>query len=450
MEENLETKSNGQSSAAAAADPFIGKTFDERYRIEENLGRGGMGSVYRATDLKENKSVALKVLRFDLTTDKAAEERFWQEAQAAAMIQHPNVRSATDLGITDDGIAYIIMELLEGQTLRYTLAQDAPFSVTRAIVLMLQIAEGVAAAHSAGIIHRDLKPSNIFISKTANAPATIKVLDFGLAKLLPQADCETVGVTSGRMRGTPRYMSPEQYEGGELTTASDVYSLGVIFFEMLTNATPFSGASAREIAWKQLHKDPPQIENVPKELNDFIQLALSKEREKRPCDANEFHKKLKDLAERLDLMGNLQNLSVEKLIEVGRASPSGRLVIDAETLRELQTAGDRKKKEAETEEISVSETTAATESEETAATTGEINAPKERELTLEERQALRMQKIIEREKIIHNWAKQPVNFVAIILLIIFLLMIVVSYILRPSSQMPLPAGGPNKNQEQRK
>jgi serine/threonine-protein kinase len=449
--ENLGTKSNEQSNIAAR-DPFVGSTFDERYLLEQNLGRGGMGSVYRATDLKENKSVALKVLKFDLSKDEAAEERFWQEAETASAIQHPNVRSATDLGITDDGTAYIVMELLEGETLRYALAQDAPLDVTRAIVLALQIAEGVGAAHAAGIIHRDLKPTNIFIAKTAHAPATIKVLDFGLAKLLPQdEEKEAVGFVSGRMRGTPRYMSPEQCEGGELTAASDVYSLAVILFEMLTNATPFSGANAKEIAFKQLHEDPPQIETIPKELNDFVQRSLSKEPEKRPRDANEFYMELKALAESLDLLGNLQNLSVEKLIEVGRASPSGRLVIDAETLRELQTSSDRKKKEIEPEEKSVSETNPATENEESVARERqETNAPKEKELTAEERHALRMQRIIEREKIIHNWAKQPVNFVAIILLIIFLLMIVISYILRPPAEMPLPAGGPSKGQEQKK
>jgi serine/threonine-protein kinase len=326
-----------------AADALIGCIFDDRYRLEEKLDSGGMGAVYRSTDLQNGEQVALKVIKQSLMSDKSNERNFLHEAQAVIMIQHPNVVSAKGLGITKDDYAYLVMELLEGQTLREVIAQDAPLDLTRAIVLMLQIADGIGAAHKIRILHRDLKPTNVFITRASNSPSKVKVLDFSLAKFFrPSIDANTLGFTTGRMRGTPRYMSPEQCEGNELNPASDVYSLGVIFYEMLTNTTPFSGDNAEEIALEHINKPPPSLRdfdlNIPTEIDEFVQRVLSKDPANRPCDANEFHHQLKALAERLHLLQveRLDNLSIEKLFEVGRASPSGSLVIDAETLRQLQ------------------------------------------------------------------------------------------------------------------
>jgi len=331
-------------------DPLIGRVFDGQFRLEEKLDSGGMGAVYRATDLTQEKRVALKVLKQKLSASKKTEELFWQEAQASSMVEHPNVVHAIDLGITQDDYAYLVMDFLEGQTLREVIAHDAPLDLTRAIVLILQTAEGVGALHKAGIIHRDLKPTNIFITSPVNAPSVVKVLDFSLAKLLPlDEEGNMLGFTSGKMRGTPRYMSPEQCEGREITTASDVYSLGVILFEMLTKTTPFNGENKREIAVKQATEQPPILHefapNVPTEIDEFVSRVLSKETEKRPSDANEFGRELKAIAERLGYLptDKLESLSVEKLFEVGRASPSGSLVIDAETLRLLQTGELTKK-----------------------------------------------------------------------------------------------------------
>lgn len=322
---------------------LIGRILDKRYRLEEKLGTGGMGEVYRAKDLQESTEVAIKILKQPLTCDKKAEEYFWQEAQATALIRHPNVVDAIDIGVTEETCPYIVMELLEGQTLREVISQDAPLNVTRAIVLMLQISEGVGAAHDVGIIHRDLKPTNVFITRATHKPSKVKVLDFSLAKLLRQNKSDDMfGYTSGKIRGTPRYMSPEQCEGNELTPASDVYSMGVILFEMLTNVQPFSGINAKEIALNQISEQPQSmrefVPNIPVEIDAFVQRVLSKDPEKRPHDANEFRHELESIAERLNLLriGELFNLPIEKLYEVGRASPSGSLVIDAETLRLLQ------------------------------------------------------------------------------------------------------------------
>jgi eukaryotic-like serine/threonine-protein kinase len=321
----------------------IGRIVDERYRLEEKLGSGGMGEVYRARDLRDSTDVAIKILKQPYTCDEKAEEYFWQEAQATALIRHPNVVDAIDIGITDETCPYIVMELLEGQTLREVIAKDAPLDVTRAMVLMLQIAEGVGAAHDVGIVHRDLKPTNVFITRATNSPSKVKVLDFSLAKLVRQNnDPDMFGFTSGKIRGTPRYMSPEQCDGKELTPASDVYSLGVILFEMLTNVLPFGGTSAKEIGMSQMAEHPPSMRElmpgIPVEIDEFVQRVLSRDPEKRPHDASEFRHELKVVAERLNLLrvGELFNLPLEKLYEVGRASPSGSLVIDAETLRQLQ------------------------------------------------------------------------------------------------------------------
>ncbi|MGH9958259.1 MAG: protein kinase domain-containing protein, partial [Pyrinomonadaceae bacterium] len=164
-------------------DLLIGYTLDEKYRIEALLGIGGMGTVYRAKHLLIDRPVAVKVLNSRFVEDEAAQVRFRREAKAAGRLQHANAVVVTDFGQTTDGYVYIVMELLEGRTLREVLAKEAPIETARAVALMLQTAAAVAAAHEAGIIHRDLKPANIFIVQSPEAPALVKVLDFGIAKL---------------------------------------------------------------------------------------------------------------------------------------------------------------------------------------------------------------------------------------------------------------------------
>ena len=217
------------------ADPLVGHTLDGKYRLEEQLGIGGMGTVYRARHLLIDRPVAVKVLNRLFVEDEAARTRFRREARAAGRLQHPNAVTVTDFGESQDGYVYLVMELLEGRTLRDVLAKEAPLDVARSVALMLQISAAVAAAHEAGIIHRDLKPANIFIVQCAEVPAVVKVLDFGIAKLatelLDEEDAEAL-TQVGAMIGTPRYMSPEQCDGVDLTPAADVYSLGCILYEI--------------------------------------------------------------------------------------------------------------------------------------------------------------------------------------------------------------------------
>lgn len=336
---NLEKSNDGQS---CPAESLIGRVVNNRYRLSEKLGSGGMGVVYKAFDLEDEIEIALKILKHPFVQGEKGGQ-FWQEAQATALIQHPNVVNAIDIGFTVENCPYIVMELLEGQTLREVISQEAPLDITRAIVLMLQIAEGVGAAHDLGILHRDLKPTNVFLTRPSNTPSKVKILDFSLAKLLRQTnEGDMFGYATGRMLGTPRYMSPEQCDGQKLTPSSDVYSLGVILFEMLTNAVPFENPCSQESLLNQIEVSRLSlsefIPNIPKELDEFIRKVLSNDPESRPRDANQFRIKLKSLAERLNLLrvGELLNLPIEKLMEVGRSSPSGSLVIDAETLRQLQ------------------------------------------------------------------------------------------------------------------
>ncbi|HEV2705379.1 MAG TPA: serine/threonine-protein kinase [Pyrinomonadaceae bacterium] len=324
-------------------DPLVGRVLDDKYQLDERLGEGGMGTVYRATHLLIDRPVAVKVLNAKLVTDGAAKERFRREARAAGRLQHSNAVAVTDFGETSDGLVYIVMELLEGTPLRNVLATEAPLDPARAVSLMLQIAAAVAAAHEAGIIHRDLKPGNIFIVQRPHAPHIVKVLDFGIAKLATDtSDGQVVNTLTGTgvMIGTPRYMSPEQCDGAPLSPASDVYSLGVILYEMLTGQTPFTGATPLALALKHSAEQPRRprelVASVPVALEEVVLHALAKKPEERPEDARAFRRELYAVAERLGLehAAGFSAPTLETLRDAGTETPSGRLVIDIERLRQ--------------------------------------------------------------------------------------------------------------------
>ncbi len=334
--------------ARPVVDSFIGRTLDEKYRLDERLGTGGMGTVYRATHLLIDRPVAVKVLNPRYVEDEAAQVRFRREARAAGRLQHANAVTVTDFGSTSDGLVYIVMELLEGRTLRDVLAREAPLDVARAVSIMLQISSAVAAAHNAGVIHRDLKPANIFVVQRKDAPPFIKVLDFGIAKLAAEAledDDDPQTLTQvGAMIGTPRYMSPEQCDGAHLTPAADVYSLGIILYEMLTGTTPFNGTSPLAIAIKHSSQPPRSprefVATIPYALEAVVLHALEKKAEDRPKDAEAFRLELYGVAERLGLehADSLSAPTLESLRSAGTETPSGRLVIDIERLRQSRAA----------------------------------------------------------------------------------------------------------------
>ena len=345
--DNSPLQADATIAGAEAIDPLIGQTLDDKYLIEQLLGIGGMGTVYRARHLLIDRPVAIKVLNQRFAEDETVQARFRREAKAAGRLQHPNAVLVTDFGQTAGGYAYIVMELLEGSTLRDVLAKESPLETARAVSLMLQISGAVAAAHDAGIIHRDLKPANIFVVQRPDVPAAVKVLDFGIAKIavetIDEDDPKTL-TYMGAMIGTPRYMSPEQCIGKELTPAADVYSLGVILYEMLTGKMPFNGSTPLAIAVKHATQAPLRpreiISSIPAALEEVVLHALEKRPENRPADAAAFKSELYETAERLGLehAETSSGPDMAALRNAGTQSPSGRLVIDISRLRENRAA----------------------------------------------------------------------------------------------------------------
>ncbi|HEY9401395.1 MAG TPA: serine/threonine-protein kinase [Pyrinomonadaceae bacterium] len=322
-------------AAPALSDPLAGRVLDEKYRLDSRLGEGGMGTVYRATHLLIDRPVAVKVLHQRFVEDEAAQERFRREARAAGRLQHTNAVTVTDFGRTSDGCVYIVMELLEGRNLREVLAFESPLESGRAVALMLQVAAAVEAAHESGVIHRDLKPANIFIVQPKNAPPLVKVLDFGIAKLAADSgnDSEQHALTlTGVMIGTPRYMSPEQCDGAHLTPAADVYSLGIILYEMLTGSTPFTGPSPLAVALQHSSKPPRRptelVANIPPELERVVLHALEKNPLNRPPDAGAFRLELLAAAKLAGVAQSRDYFAAEGSEKGnGAAQPTGRLVL---------------------------------------------------------------------------------------------------------------------------
>lgn len=328
-------------------DPLIGRVFDSKYELIERLGGGGMGTVYRAKHLLIDRTVAIKVLSQRFVGDETAQQRFRREARAAGRVQHPNAVAVSDFGATPDGYLFLVMEMLEGRTLRELMAREGPLDAARAVSIMLQVCGAVAAGHEVQLIHRDLKPANIFIEHRPNLPAIVKVLDFGVAKFVVEDQDEDYQTLTqvGVIIGTPRYMSPEQCSGtGTLTPASDVYSLGIILYEMLTGVVPFVAETSLALALKQLTEvpHPPReiVASIPEKLEKVVLHALTKNPADRPANAEELRRELHEVAEELGLEHAESTVSptMEALRQVGTESPSGRLVIDIATLRQIQAS----------------------------------------------------------------------------------------------------------------
>ncbi len=273
-------------------DPLVGVVIDEKYRLDAAIGAGGMGSVYRATHLHMNATVAVKLLNKSLTGDQQAVERFRREAQAAARIRHPHAVSVTDFGVGNTGHVYIVMEYLEGTDLRARLVKDHVIRPAEAITIILQALGAIGKAHSKGVIHRDLKPDNIWLTRDEETgQPSVKVLDFGIAKLQDHKGSGAL-TQHGMIVGTPQYMSPEQVQGEELDARSDIYSLGIVLYEMLCGRPPFKSDNAFVIANKHVNERPRPIDDVnpdvPRPLAAAVMRALAKQRSGRPATAKDF------------------------------------------------------------------------------------------------------------------------------------------------------------------
>jgi serine/threonine protein kinase len=282
----------------------------QRYLLERRLGRGAMGQVYLAADKKfSTRRVAVKTVRPDiLSSDNLGEgeaiARFEREAQAAASIQHPNTVSVTDFGESNEGVFYLVMEYVEGETLHRLLRREGTLPVKRAVSLLRQIADGVSAAHALGILHRDLKPANIFIMKSGKGDGFVKVGDFGLAKIINQTvtDISSNATPSSRgIIGTPEYMAPEQMQPEMGVDArADLYALGTIAYLMLGGKTPFSGDLMQLIMQKIMHKATPLSSirsDIPSDVERVIMRSLEIKPQDRPNSVVEWIEQLEDAAE---------------------------------------------------------------------------------------------------------------------------------------------------------
>ena len=259
-----------------------GTLFASRYQIVEELGGGGMGKVYRALDTKVGEEIALKVIKPEIAADKATVERFKNELKIARKIVHKSVGRVYDLN-EEKGTFFITMEYVRGDDLKAFIRSSGQMAVGTSLRVARQVAEGLAEAHRLGVVHRDLKPSNIMIDRDGNA----RIMDFGIARLVGAK-----GITGGNvMIGTPEYMSPEQVEGKEAGPGSDLYSLGIVLFEMLTGRLPFEGDTPLSVAVKQKSEPPPAPRTlnpqIPEDLDRIILKCLEKSREKRYRSAEE-------------------------------------------------------------------------------------------------------------------------------------------------------------------
>ncbi|NUN16340.1 MAG: serine/threonine protein kinase [Myxococcales bacterium] len=275
-------------------DPLIGLVLQGKYRIDNLIATGGMGAVYRGVQLAVNRPIAIKVLRRsvdNMYADAAAQaSRFEREARATSSLQHPNCVRLYDYSQTSDGILYLVMELLNGPTLKDALRSHGAFPPWRAAKILRQIAKALAEAHGLGIIHRDLKPENVFLLSFEGESDFVKVVDFGIARMV-QKDTDQNLTRTGHAIGTPMYMSPDQMRDQPVTTAADLYSLGIIAYELLVGRVPFRGESAVATALKHLNDLPPPLvlpslpPHVGSAWNALVQRLLAKYPSERPKNA---------------------------------------------------------------------------------------------------------------------------------------------------------------------
>ena len=272
-----------------------GKILLGRYRLNSVISRGGMGSVYLARDITDSKRYAVKILRADLTFDPKIRERFLLEYRAASLLQHPSIIKTVATGETSSNELFLIMEYVDGPPLRRLINRKKGISIQQTVIIAAAIAAGLEVAHSSGIIHRDLKPENILVPRKNNDDSIIKIADFGIARI-----SDTPRITTTRhVLGTPSYMSPEQAMGAKLDSTTDIYSFGIIMYEMLTGKLPFSGDSPGELLTSHINSIPvpvkqmPNTEQVTEDLANMVMKCLKKYPPHRPQNMSEIISTLK-------------------------------------------------------------------------------------------------------------------------------------------------------------
>lgn len=294
--------SGDNSSAEDRAQPSVslrdlsGLIIDKKYRLEKRIGKGGMGAVYAASHTNFNKRLAIKVLSQDLVDDATSYNRFVNEANTTGSLKHPNIVSVSDFGQTDEGIVYLVMEYVDGISLRQLLDREGRLSLERTLYFCRQICDAISLAHKCNVIHRDLKPDNVMIESINNREIA-RVLDFGIAKLKDTTQNMT---KTGNVLGTPHYMSPEQCSAGVIDHRSDIYSLGVMIYEMLAGRLPFDGPTPVAVVVQHVTKDPPllhEVADVPEPVSRVVMRALEKEPSRRQQTAEDLIEQLEAAVE---------------------------------------------------------------------------------------------------------------------------------------------------------
>jgi len=282
-------------STSQQTDPLIGRLVDGRYRVRARIARGGMATVYVATDLRLERRIALKVMHGHLSDDTVFQSRFIQEARAAARLADPNVVNVFDQG-QDGDMAYLVMEYLPGITLRELLREQRRLTVPQAVSILDAVLSGLAAAHKAGIVHRDVKPENVLLAEDGR----IKIGDFGLAR------ATTANTASGaQLLGTIAYLAPELVTRGTADARSDIYAIGIMLYEMLTGEQPYKGEQPMQIAFQHATDSVPRpsVKNpgVPEQLDELVLWATEKSPDERPIDAREMLQRLRDIERELGI-----------------------------------------------------------------------------------------------------------------------------------------------------
>jgi serine/threonine protein kinase len=292
------------ATLVAQQDPRIGTLLSGRYLLEARLGEGGMAVVYRARNALVDRPVAVKVMSPSMARDANLKERFRREAKNTAALAHPNIVEILDYGEAEDGAPFLVMEVLEGQSLDKLIAAG-PMSAAQVATLGAHVARGLARAHDFSVIHRDLKPENIFVTRAPSGRGVAKILDFGIAR---SAHDQRL-TSAGQIFGTPQYMAPERVTSIDTGPPADLYALGIIMFEMLTGKLPFTATDITGFLVAHLRETPPLpstlVPNVPRRLEEMILKMMAKKPEDRPVDAHTVDKELTALAPAEDVTADL-------------------------------------------------------------------------------------------------------------------------------------------------
>lgn len=298
------------TTVGSVMDPVEGRLLDGRYRLDRAIARGGMATVYEATDLRLDRTVAVKVMRPALAEDPDFVDRFAREARAAARLSSPEVVAVHDQGTdADTGTAYLVMEHVAGCTLRDVLRERGPLPADRALDLLEPVLRALAAAHAAGLVHRDVKPENVLLGDDGR----VKVADFGLARAIESSN---LTATTGLLIGTVAYLAPEQVEHGRADPRTDVYAAGILLFELLTGVPPYSSDSPLSVAYRHVHEDVPApsrlVAGLPAELDDLVVRTTRRDPAARPVDAGAFLAELQAVRQELAGPGRVPTLVVPR------------------------------------------------------------------------------------------------------------------------------------------